>query len=410
MLMRVAVIETAPRGGLLHYAAQLGDALAERGNAVDLIAPDGNELAGRAGRATMRPVLPAAASDGPESPSRLAYLRRRAGIAATLARAWATILRLCSRRRYDAVVLNCEISLTPVTVAVLALTLRPGRPRLALVCHNVRPFNRWAGEDLFRSSRVLDAVLRRVFARLDVVFVHGDRSRAEFERLWPSRELVVVPHGDETLFAAEPPAPSAERRVLFFGDWRKVKGLEVLMAAFDRLAASDPEARLTIAGTPSPIDLDPEAIHSWARGHGDRVRIVDDYVPIEDVPEVFGSARVVATPYLVGYQSGVVHLAMTMARAVVATDVGDLPNAVAAGETGLIVPPGDPEALATALATVLSDRELARRMGAAGRERVLDRSGWSTVAELVERALAPGGAASGPPQADMPSTDLTTLA
>jgi len=409
--MRLAVIETAPRGGLLHYAAQLGDALADRGNSVDLIAPAGNELAARAGRATMQAVLPPATAEGPESPSRLAYLRRRAGIAMALARAWTTILRLCSRHRYDAVVLNCEISLTPVTIAVLALTMRPGRPRLSLVCHNVRPFNRWAGEELFRSSRVLDAVLRRVFARLDVVFVHGERSRTEFEQLWPSRELVVVPHGDETLFAAEPPAPSDERRVLFFGDWRKVKGLEVLMSAFDRLAASDPEATLTIAGTPSPIDVDPESIRAWAAGHGDRVRIVDDYVPIEDVPEVFGSARVVATPYLVGYQSGVVHLAMTMARAVVASDVGDLPNAVADGETGLIVPPGDPEALAAALTTVLSDPELAGRMGAAGHERVLDHSGWDTVSELVEQALTPGGAtASRPSQTEAPSIDPTTLA
>jgi glycosyltransferase involved in cell wall biosynthesis len=408
--MRLAVIETAPRGGLLHYAAQLGDALADGGNSVDLIAPEGNELAGRKGRATMVAVLPAPTGEGPESPSRAAYLLRRVGIAAKLARSWATILRRCSRRRYDAVVLNCEISLTPVTFAVLMLTLRPGRPKLSLVCHNVRPFNRWSGEELFRSSRTLDGLLRRVFGRLDVVFVHGERSRREFEQLWPSRALVEIPHGDETLFADEPPPPSDERRVLFFGDWRKVKGLEILMAAFDRLAAADPEARLTIAGTPSPIDVDPDAIRAWARGHGERVRLVDEYVPIEDVPAIFGSSRVVATPYIVGYQSGVVHLAMTMARAVVASDVGDLPNAVADGETGLIVPPGDPEALAAALATLLADPELARRMGAAGHERVLDRSGWGKVADLVERALADGGGpARRPSQADLPAADASTL-
>lgn len=408
--MRLAVIETAPRGGLLHYAAQLGDALADGGNSVDLIAPDGNELASRKGRATMLPVLPAATGEGPESPSRMTYLVRRVGIAVKLARAWATILRLCSRRRYDAVVLNCEISLTPVAFAVLALTLRPGRPKLSLVCHNVRPFNRWAGEDLFRSSRTLDELLRRVFGRLDVVFVHGERSRAEFEQLWPSRALVEIPHGDETLFADEPPPPSDERRVLFFGDWRKVKGLEILMAAFDRLAAEDPDVRLTIAGTPSPIDVDPDAIRAWARGHGERVRLIDEYVPIEEVPAIFGSARVVATPYLVGYQSGVVHLAMTMARAVVASDVGDLPNAVADGDTGLIVPPSDPAALASALASLLSDPERARRMGAAGHARVLDHSGWGKVAELVERALEDGGDPARPPsQADLSAAGPSTL-
>ena len=43
---------------------------------------------------------------------------------------------------------------------------------------------------------------------------------------------------------------------------------------------------------------------------------------------MFARARVVATPYVVGYQSGVIHLAMTMGRAVVTSDVGDLPDAV----------------------------------------------------------------------------------
>ena len=385
--MRVAVIETAARGGLLHYAVQLADALAARGNAVDLVAPAGNELAGRDGEARMLPVLSAGRHDEPEPRSRLEYLRRRAGIAAGLARSWWRILRLSSKRHYDAVVLNCEVSLTPVAIAVLVLTLRPRRPRLTLVCHNVRPFNRWSGTQLFRSSRLLDATLRRAFGRLDVIFVHGDRSRDEFERLWPARQLTVVPHGDETLFADDPPPPSEERRVLFFGDWRKVKGLEVLMSAFDLLAEADPGATLTIAGAPSPVDLDPDLVHAWARRHDGRVRVVDGYVPIEDVPAIFGSARVVATPYLVGYQSGVVHLAMTMARAVVASDVGDLPSAVADGETGRVVAPNDPPALADALRSLLDDGELAARMGAAGHRRVLERSGWGRVAERVEQAL-----------------------
>ncbi|HYI98110.1 MAG TPA: glycosyltransferase family 4 protein [Thermoleophilaceae bacterium] len=392
--MRVAVIETAARGGLLHYAAQLADALAGRGHTVDLIAPAGNELAARAGKARMRPVLSAGRHDEPEPRSRPEYLRRRVGIAAGLARSWAQILRLCSKRRYDAVVLNCEVSLTPVAVALLVLTWRPWRPRLTFVCHNVRPFNRWSGDQLFRSSRLLDGALRRAFGRLDVIFVHGERSRDEFERLWPSRQLTVVPHGDETLFADDPPPPSDEPRVLFFGDWRKVKGLEVLMSAFDLLAETDPEVALTIAGTPSPVDLDPDVVHAWARRHDGRVRIVDSYVPIEEVPAIFGSARVVATPYLVGYQSGVVHLAMTMARAVVASDVGDLPSAVADGETGRVVASDDPPALAEALRSLLADPELAARMGAAGHRRVLERSGWDQVAQRVEDALA-GKSASG---------------
>jgi glycosyltransferase involved in cell wall biosynthesis len=196
----------------------------------------------------------------------------------------------------------------------------------------------------------------------------------------------IIPHGDERIFG-EPPPATDEERILFFGDWRKVKGMPLLMAAFDVLAERRPSVRLTIAGRPAPQDFDPDLVRSWAAGHGERVKVMDRYVPIEEVPSVFAEARVVATPYFVGYQSGVVHLAMTMGRAVVATDVGDLGSAVVDGETGLVIPPEDPGVLADALERVVSDPDLANRMGVRARERVLERSGWEKVAERVEEAL-----------------------
>jgi type III pantothenate kinase len=149
-----------------------------------------------------------------------------------------------------------------------------------------------------------------------------------------------------------------------------------------------PAARLTVAGTPAPEDWDPEILRAWARGHGDRVEVIDRYVPIADVAATFARARVVATPYLTGYQSGVVHLAATLARAVVTSDVGDLGSAVRDGETGRVVPPRDPGRLAGALEALLADPDLAARMGAAARRAVLAGSSWERVAEIVESELA----------------------
>ena len=95
----------------------------------------------------------------------------------------------------------------------------------------------------------------------------------------------------------------------------------------------------------------------------------------------------VVTPYVAGYQSGIVHLAMTMARPVVASDIGDISSAVIDGETGLLVPPSDPPALAAALEQVLADPERARQMGSNGHARVMSESAWETVAESVEANL-----------------------
>jgi D-inositol-3-phosphate glycosyltransferase len=170
----------------------------------------------------------------------------------------------------------------------------------------------------------------------------------------------------------------------------------VLMEAFDALASRREHARLTIAGVPT-ADADPAAVRRWAEGHGARVELIDRYIEIGELRELFGRTRVVAAPYLAGSQSGVVHLAMTMGRPVVASDAGELPRAVADGTTGRIVPRGDARALADALAEVLGDPELARRWGEAGRRRVVEEFGWERVAELVEHALGAGHASSRAP-------------
>jgi glycosyltransferase involved in cell wall biosynthesis len=91
------------------------------------------------------------------------------------------------------------------------------------------------------------------------------------------------------------------------------------------------------------------------------------YVRCPDIPGLFNEARVVVTPYLRGSQSGVVHLAYTFDRPVVATTVGDIPTVVRDGETGLLVPKEAPEALAAALAALLADPARAASLAAAGR-------------------------------------------
>jgi glycosyltransferase involved in cell wall biosynthesis len=334
----------------------------------------------------MRAVLTPPTRQAVEVPTGLRYVARRSGIAVRLVRTTVRAIWELRRGRYEAALINDDPDTVPVAGALLLYTLIPGRPALVAICHEPRPRTRWGGNDLYSTSGSLLALLRRAYARLDLVLVHGERSRAEYEATWGPVPVAVIPHGDERILAATSPPPATEERVLFFGDWRRAKGLHELLAAFELLAGRRPNARLTIAGTPSP-DADPERIRAWAAARASHVELIDRYVPVEEVPVVFARARVVATPYLAGSQSGVVHLAMTMARAVVASDIGELGEAVVDGETGRLVPPGDVGALAAALEEVVSDPALAERMGARGRKRVLDEFGWERVAERVEAAL-----------------------
>lgn len=382
--MRLAIIETAPYGGLLHYAVHLGDALAGRGHDVEILAPRGNEMAEHPGRTRMRAVLtPSVRVRGaPPGPP----LVRRALVAVRLSRAWVRAIAEVRRGRYDIVVVNVDIDLTLVAAAALLLARLPGGPRVAVVAHSARPLNRWGGEEHHISSPLLARLLSALYRRCAVVLVHGERSRDEFAAAWPGARVAVIAMGQ--LVSAASVSPEAdEPRALFFGVWRKVKGLPVLMDAFDLLAQRRPDARLTVAGAPAPADLDPVPVRRWAAGHGGAVELREGYVDLEDLPELFGRARCLVTPYETAYQSGVVQLALTFGRPTVASDIGDLPEAVG-DDAGVLVTPGDPAALADALERVLFDPALAARLGAAARRRAEENTGWDDAAESVEAALA----------------------
>lgn len=395
--LRLAVVETNSHGGMLHYAAQLADGLAAAGHQVDLIVPPDDEVSVRrsqapaaAGspRARLRAVLVPQHHSGGAAPA-VAWRRqlRRLASGQRLLRSAVRVVRQCRKGRYDAVVVQWELVFWIFSAASRLLLLLPHRPQVVFILHNVRPFNRWGRAGLYLDDPRVNARIRGVLARVDLVVVHGAQSRAECLDTWPVRRVAVVPHGDERVLAEDVPPDADHPGILFFGDWRKVKGLPVLMAAFDLLADSVPGATLTIAGSPAPDDFDDQVVRRWAAERGARVRVLPHYVPVTDVPSLFAAARVVVTPYLVGYQSGVVHLAMTMGRPVVCSDVGDLATAVGHGECGLVVPAGDADALAEALTTVLEDPALAARMGAAGRRRAASQASWERAGQVLAEAI-----------------------
>lgn len=387
--MKIAIVETAAFGGLLHYATQLADGLAARGHEVDLIVPKDNELSTHRGSARMRDVLEAPSNPG-DMPTSNPFKRfkKRAGVAIRLTRSWWRVVREARTGGYDAVIVNCDIELSVPALGALVLVSGRRGPRMVEIVHNAEFVDRSGrAEGPLASAPILRRVLGLVHSRYDLALVHGQRSEDTFVKTWPHRRVAQIPHGDERIFAEDPPPLPDEQRILFFGDWNRIKGIPLLMKGFDELVERLPSARLTLAGMPYADQVDVEAIRRWASGHGDAVELDERYIPIEEVRDLFGRAQVVVTPYEIGYQSGVVHLAMTMARPVVATNVGDLGSVVIDEETGLVVPPGDAGALAHALERVLTDRALAERLGAAGRAQMASGSSWESVTEKVEQAL-----------------------
>jgi glycosyltransferase involved in cell wall biosynthesis len=190
---------------------------------------------------------------------------------------------------------------------------------------------------------------------------------AESARTLGARDVRVIPSGvdlpDDVGEAADPP------HVLYAGRLSAEKGvLELVEAAdgFELVVAGDGPLRPRVPG---------------ALG----------FVPHDELLRLYRRAAVVACPSRrEGF--GVACLeAMAYARPVVATNVGGLRDLVVDGETGLVVPPRDPAALRAALRRLLSDAELRRRLGAAGRERARDHFSWDAVTDATIAAYRMGG-------------------
>lgn len=206
---------------------------------------------------------------------------------------------------------------------------------------------------------------RRLAGAATVVTVSA-HNRAHLERVLPRAAVAHIPNGVAVPEAAHGPHPAGV--VLCVARLVAKKGIDTLLSA---LAALDrPDVRAEIVGG-GPLE---QALRDQAAtlGLDGRVRFLGP-VAFPAVEEAYRGAAMVVLPCRVspdGDRDGLpTALTEAMARGlpVISTDVAGIPEIVRHGETGLLVPPDDPHALAEAIASLLSDAALGRSLGAAGR-------------------------------------------
>jgi glycosyltransferase involved in cell wall biosynthesis len=247
-------------------------------------------------------------------------------------------------------------------------------PKRIFLCHNVEPhepspLDRWlAGYGL---------------GAADGFLVHA---RAEAERLAArakGRPVRVHPHPTYEVFSANAPSREAARSavgargrtILFFGYVRPYKGLGDLLEALRRARPDAWDTLLVVGEFYEPRERYAAALADPAlRG---KVTVVDRYVANEEVAAYFAAADVVALPYRSATGSGIAQVAYGAGVPVVATRTGGLEDVVEEGVTGLLVPPGDPGALALAIERYF-DEGLGTRLRE-GVARARARYGWDAL-------------------------------
>jgi glycosyltransferase involved in cell wall biosynthesis len=155
------------------------------------------------------------------------------------------------------------------------------------------------------------------------------------------------------------PADGTAPTVLFFGRLSAYKGLDVFYDAVRLIAQRVAGVKFVVAGRPVPGYTPP--LPPSLRSSGS-IDVVDRYLSNTDAARLFRSASVVVCPYRDATQSGVVLSAFAFGVPVVATAVGGLPEYVIPERTGLLVPVGDPRAVADAVCRILLDMRLAAQL------------------------------------------------
>lgn len=154
-------------------------------------------------------------------------------------------------------------------------------------------------------------------------------------------------------------------RVLFFKPIKSLYGPEVLIEAFTKAAESNPKLRLTIAGRGNMTHA--------LRALASRLRVQDriefpGFVPFDEAYEFIANHDIMAMPTLLPEGFGMAALeASALGLPVITTDIGAPPEIVQHEATGILVPPGDKEALADALSRLAADDSLRRKLGEHGR-------------------------------------------
>jgi glycogen(starch) synthase len=216
----------------------------------------------------------------------------------------------------------------------------------------------------------VNTLLERTLRRADRISVPSEATAEYVRALVPglSPPLSVIYNGLEAPAVPLQPLPTRAPRLLCLGRLAAEKGFDLALKAFALTADRFPQARLVLVGHGPERD----ALEAQAAALGlDGTVEFAGWIAPEAVPAAINASTFVVMPSRSEALPLAALEAALMARPLVATRVGGLPEVVVHGQTGLLVEPGDSVALAKAMAFVLEHPEKANQMGQAARSRAI---------------------------------------
>jgi len=288
-------------------------------------------------------------------------------------------------RRVQPDVIHYQWCPLPVLDALFLASFRRIAP-IVLTVHNSKPFH---GNP---SSRLQGMGWQKILRVFDRLIVHTEQSRQHLLSAGcPQEKVVVIPHGALQVRAGspeegeprEPGKQDGRKTILFFGNVKPYKGVDVLLRAFSRIPlAARGNARILIAGRSSiPLGELENLISDL--GIQDAVQLDLRFLPDEELSELLGTASMVVFPYRDIDASGALMLALPYGKPVVASRLGVFSELLKDGETALLAGVDDTDAFAKAIERILTDEALSRRLGEGARQVAGQYRSWDEIAQMT---------------------------
>lgn len=247
--------------------------------------------------------------------------------------------------------------------------------------HDILPFNEKFYDKCFH---------KKLYGLADSIILQAPGNMKRFAELFPESndKTHMIPHGhmldyieqvDQKESREKLGIPSGKLVFLFFGQIKKVKGVDILLKALLKLKERYPDMYVVIAGS------------VWKADFSECQEIIDNnelndclktdirYIPDEEVKYFYSASDVCVLPYTDVYQSGVIQLAYGYKKAVISSDLPAFTQFVKEGETGYISEAGNVDSLVAAVERAIKDRKRLVDVGQSGYDLVKQTLNWDII-------------------------------
>lgn len=257
--------------------------------------------------------------------------------------------------------------------------------RYIATVHDILPFNEKNYDKFF---------YKKLYKLADQIILQTPANVQRFAGLFPesSAKTKMIPHGhminyvqieDKRKSREKLGIPQDKIVFLFFGQIKKVKGVDVLLKAVLKLREKYPNAYTVIAGSVWKADFSECQDIINKNNLKQCVKTDIRYIPDEEVKYFYSAADVCVLPYTDVYQSGVIQLAYGYKKAVVSTTLPAFTQFVKENNTGFLAVPGDAESLAAAMERAIKNENRLDEIGCAGYEMVKRELNWDDIANRI---------------------------